>query len=148
MASSCRVAALRFLKIRPRSVEEMRDKLSSKGYETSEVAATLEYLKEISLLNDRAFTASWIQYRLARPFGFRRIIVELKQKGIAEDIIASAVAQAKEEFSEPDQAMQLGLRRAERLGSIDPQKKKKRISDYLLRRGFPVDVVIKVIKNI
>ena len=47
------------------------------------------------LLDDRAFTKSWINYRLARPFGFRRIIQELKAKGIDQEIIEQAVAEVE-----------------------------------------------------
>src|SRR4051812_9494768 len=79
----CRTAALRFLKIRPRSVFELRRKLAAKSYESSDIDEAVGYLQSVRLLDDRAFTASWIAYRLARPFGFRRIVTELQQKGIA-----------------------------------------------------------------
>ena len=127
MSSRCRAAALRSLKIRPRSVYELRAKLAGKGFEPQEIDEVVLYLESIDLLNDRAFTASWIRYRLARPFGFRRIITELKQKGIAEDIITEAVTQAQGEYAEGAVVLELALRRAERLSGIDPQKKKKRV---------------------
>src|SRR5882762_1022222 len=100
MASRCRAAALMFLKIRPRSVHELRAKLSGKGFGPEDIDDVVAALKSIDLLNDRVFTASWIRYRLARPFGFRRIITELKQKGIADDIIAEAVSSAKGQYAE------------------------------------------------
>ena len=148
MSSRCRAAALRFLKIRPRSVQEMRDKLLKKDYSTLEVDAEIEYLKSIELLDDRAFSASWIRYRLARPFGFRRIITELRAKGIAEDIIVQSVALAKGDYNEQETIEDVASRRLERLGGIEPLKRKKRVSDYLLRRGFSMDAVIKVIKKL
>lgn len=148
MSSCCRAAALRFLKIRPRSVQEMRTKLLKKNFAADEVEREIEYLKSIELLDDRAFSASWIRYRLARPFGFRRIITELKAKGIAEDIIAQAVSNAKGDYNEQETIEDVTSRRLERLSGIDPLKRKKRISDYLLRRGFSMDSVIKVIKKL
>ncbi len=148
MSSPCRAAALRFLKIRPRSVGELRDKLTGKGFDLRDIDEELEYLKSVDLLNDRVFTASWIRYRLARPFGFRRIITELKDKDVSDAIIAEAVASAKIDHVELDLAMDLALRRAERLKDIEPEKKKKRVFDFLLRRGFPVDAAMKAIKKI
>ena len=100
------------------------------------------------MLNDRVLAGIWIRYRLARPFGFKRIITELKAKGIDEDLIAEAVGQAKEEYDEPDVILSLAKRRAERLVGIDPVKKKKRVFDFLLRRGFSVDMAMKAIKKI
>src|SRR4051812_15796529 len=120
MSSQCRAAALRFLKIRPRSVQELRAKLDGKGFESQAVDETIAYLESINLLDDRAFTAGWIRYRLARPFGFRRITTELKAKGIAEDIISEAIAGFKDEYAESDIVLELALRRAQRLGNIDP----------------------------
>lgn len=148
MPASCKASALRFLKIRPRSVEELRDKLSNKGFDAQEVSSTLDYLQGIKLLDDRAFTASWIRYRLARPFGFRRIITELKTKGVAPEIIQEAVQAAQDEYSVKETIEELANRRLKRLGGIEPQKKKKRLADFLIRRGFAMDEVMKVIKKL
>lgn len=148
MSSQCRAAALRFLKIRPRSVFELRQKLAGKGFEPQEIEEVLGYLESIDLLNDRTFTASWIRYRLARPFGFRRIITELNQKGIDAEVIAAAVTAAKSEYAESEVILEVARRRARVLAGIEPQKKKKRMADYLLRRGFSTDEVMKVIKKI
>ena len=148
MLSPCRAAALRFLKIRPRSVKELEVKLKDKGFAASEIAEAVEYCKQSRLLDDRAFTVAWVQYRLARPFGFQRIIRELKEKGVEESIIAQAIGRAKEEFSEEEAARALAQRRAERLTGIDPVKRKKRVLDFLIRRGFPMEAAYKAIKNI
>ncbi len=148
MSSQCRAAALRFLKIRPRSIQELTDKLRLKGFAPDEVEEEMKYLQSIDLLDDRAFAASWVRYRLARPFGFRRIITELKQKGISEEIIANAVTPAKSDYTEYDVILELAERRAKRLVGLEPQKMKKRVADYLLRRGFTMDLVMKVIKKI
>ena len=145
---SARVAALRFLKIRPRSVGELKEKLKNKNFSREEIEATIEYLTEIKLLDDRAFTKSWIAYRLSRPFGFRRIYSELSSKGVAKEIIEEAIAQAKGQYAETDVILELARRRWSRLSGIDLQKKKKRVGDFLLRRGFPMDAVIKVLKKL
>jgi regulatory protein len=148
MLSPCRAAALRFLKIRPRSVKELEVKLKDKGFAASDIAEAVEYCRQSRLLDDRAFTVAWVQYRLARPFGFQRIIRELKEKGVQESIIAQAVGRAKEGFSEEEAACALARRRAGRLSGIDPVKRKKRVLDFLIRRGFPMEAAYKAIKNI
>ena len=80
MGKSAKAAALRFLKIRPRSIAELKEKLGGKGFSPTEIEAVVLDLMASGLLDDRAFTKSWINYRLARPFGFRRINQELKDK--------------------------------------------------------------------
>ncbi len=147
MAQSVKASALRFLKIRPRSIEELRGKLAGKGFSEDEITATVDYLTDIKLLDDRSFTRSWIAYRLARPFGFRRIILELKEKGVPQDIIDEAIAEIKPQVSEADTIAEMAARRYERLRG-EPQQKKKRVLDYLARRGFELDAIYKAIKKL
>ena len=148
MSSQCRAAALRLLKTRPRSIGEVEAKLEDKEFASGDIAEAVEYLKQLCLLDDRAFTVGWIRYRLARQFGFQRIIGELKEKGVEDGIITDAVAAAKQEYSEEAIAVALARRKAERLSGIDPLKRKKRVLDLLLRRGFPTNVAYKAIKEI
>jgi len=148
MAKSAKAAALRFLKIRPRSIFELKEKLEAKGFLLTEIETTVLELTALGLLDDRAFTKSWINYRLARPFGFRRIIQELKDKGIDQETIEQAVAEIRDGYSAENVVMELAQRRWQRLPDIDPLKKKKRVMDFLLRRGFEADIVLKVLKKI
>ena len=155
MSKSIKIAALRFLKIRPRSITELKEKLALKGFLLPEIELTLRELIATGFLNDRAFTKSWINYRLARPFGFKRIIQELKDKGIDPETIEQSVAEIKSRDGletgtyNPEQvALDLARRRWQRLPDIDPAKKKKRVLDFLLRRGFEADVVLKVLKRL
>ena len=148
MAKNAKAVALRFLKIRPRSIAELKEKLEVKGFSSTEIETTVLDLLASGLLDDRAFTKSWINYRLARPFGFRRIIQELKAKGIDREIIEQAVAEIQGSYNPQEAVQQLAQRRWQRLPAIDPEKKKKRVLDFLLRRGFEADISIKVIKKL
>ena len=148
MAKSAKAAAMRFLKIRPRSIGELKEKLVGKGFSLTDIQITLFDLMASGSLDDRAFTKSWINYRLARPFGFIRIIQELKDKGIDQEIIDQALIEIKGSYSAENVALELAQRRWQRLPDIDPLKKKKRVLDFLLRRGFEEDVVMKVIKKL
>jgi regulatory protein len=100
------------------------------------------------LLDDRAFTKSWINYRLARPFGFKRIIQELQAKGIDQETIEQAVAEIETSYSPERVVLELAQRRWARLPVSDPFKKKKRVLDFLLRRGFEIDTVMKALKKL
>jgi regulatory protein len=140
--------ALRFLKIRPRSIGELKGKLKLKGFPPDEIETAVADLIKSGLLDDRAFTKSWINYRLARPFGFRRIILELKDKGIDPDIIEQAIEEARGSVNAESVVLDLAQRRWQRLPAIDPAKKKKRVLDFLLRRGFDADLVLRILKRL
>ena len=148
MSKNAKAAALRFLKIRPRSIAELKEKLGAKGFSSLEIGTAVQELIASGLLDDRAFTRSWINYRLARPFGFRRIIQELKLKGIDQEIIEQAVIEIKESYNPEKTALELAQRRWQRSPDIDPLKKKKRVLDFLLRRGFDAGIAMKVLKKL
>jgi regulatory protein len=148
VAKSAKAAALRFLKIRPRSIAELKEKLKVKGFSQEEIATTVLELMASGLLDDRAFTKSWINYRLARPFGFRRIMLELKDKGIDPQLIEESIAEARGGVQIDSVIEDLVRRRWQRLSAIDPLKKKKKVLDFLLRRGFEADAVIRVLEKI
>ena len=130
MDESAQAAALRFLKIRPRSIGELRERLKIKGFSQAEIEITVLDLMARGLLDDRAFTKSWINYRLARPFGFKRIITELKAKGVDKAIIQQAVVEMDSNYSEEDTALALARRRWQKFSDIDPGKKKKRLEKF------------------
>jgi regulatory protein len=148
MPASIKAAALRFLKIRPRSSGELREKLLNKGFSSMEIEAAVRDLTASGLLNDRAFTKSWINYRLARPFGFKRIIQELTAKGVDGQLIAQAVDEIKANYAPQDAAMDIARRRWQKWPDVEPQKKKKRLADFLLRRGFESGTVMKVLRQL
>jgi regulatory protein len=148
MSKSVKAAALRYLKIRPRSIAELKEKLEGKSFSQTEIDTTVHELIASGLLDDRAFTRSWINYRLARPFGFRRIIQELRAKGLDQEIIEQAVAEIKGSYSPEKAALELAKRRWQRMPDIDPLKKKKRVLDFLLRRGFEPEIALKVLRKL
>ncbi|CAI8026994.1 Regulatory protein RecX [Geodia barretti] len=88
--SRARSAALRLLSARSRSVAEMRERLGKK-FASEAVEQTVALLTAEGLLNDAAFAQQWRQSRERRkPRSSRMIEHELKQLGIADDIIDGA----------------------------------------------------------
>ncbi len=139
--------ALRLLKLRPRSTFELRQKLNSKGYSAA-ADELIEELTRLGFLNDEAFAKAWLQYRLNKPMGLRRVTRELADKGIVQDIVQNAWANVRENYDELDVVKTLAQKRVRKYTNIDPLKRKKRVMDYLARRGFQLDIIMKVIKEL
>ena len=86
--------ALRFLSYRPRSVAEVRRHLQKKR-DLSEASreAALQRLMEQGYLDDEEFARFWLENRAAfRPSSRRALRHELRQKGIATEIIDAQLA--------------------------------------------------------
>ena len=144
----CLAAALRFLKIRPRSEHELVEKLKPKAFAPETIAQTLGYLKELNMVDDRAFARDWIRYRLQRPFGPNRIRYELIQKGIAKDILEEEMHTALSSFAEEDTVLDLAREKAAKYKGLEKQKIKQRVYGFLSRRGFRADHIYKALRKL
>ena len=140
--------AFRFLEVRPRSTKEIVDKLRSKGCTDSIVEQTITFLQNQKFLDDERFARDWVEYRLKQSYGTNRIILELKQKGIGRQMIENALSLRMQDYFEEQTVAQLAQKRAGRYKSLEPVKRKKRIFDYLARRGFTLELIKKAVSQI
>ena len=138
----------RLLKIRIRSEREVRDKLRQKGFSEPTADEAVGYFKGIDLINDRLFTQKWIAWRLVKPFGLKRIKLELKEKGVAPELIEEQFTETKSDYPEEEIVARLAKRRAAKHSGVPREKMKQRVYGCLMRRGFNPAVVFKAIKNI
>lgn len=142
-------AALRLLRFRPRSVKEMCLRLKQKGYSDLIIASVIGELKEKNLLNDDVFAKLWINERLSfKPAGKILLTRELRNKGVEDAPIEKAFSEFKGNFDEFEIAGALARRRIERLRNLDEQNSRKKLFDFLRRRGFSDETVWKVLKDI
>jgi regulatory protein len=141
-------AAARFLEARPRSVVEVRRRLTGAGYRPALVDGAIERLLELGMLDDRAFAEAWITSRdRARPRGERVLRQELLQKGIDRALIDELLEERRTgeegEATEPDHeaARRLLERNARSLDRVaDPRQRRARAYALLARNGFDPDV--------
>jgi len=79
--------------------------------------------------------------------GIRRLKAELIIKGIDKAIIDSCISEIKENYSEGEVLAKIAKDRLNKLKGCDPQKARKRIYAYLVRRGFSPETVIDVLSS-
>ncbi|SHH57827.1 regulatory protein RecX [Thermosipho atlanticus] len=90
--------ALRLLKYRIRSENELRFRLKEKGYESEEIEKTISYLKEKGFIDDEKFAYLYVYDSLTlHKKGPFRIKLELKKLGVDEYIIEDAIKKVLEE---------------------------------------------------
>ncbi len=142
-----RTIVFRMLNIRPRSEQEIRDRLRQKNLSDSDVNRTVQYFKQLELIDDREFARQWISSRLRKPLGPHRIRMELLRKGIAEDIVDAELPAQLTAFPELDAVRDLIRGREHRYRGVDPAKRKRRLIEFLQRRGFGLSTIIKAMNN-
>lgn len=140
--------ALNFLSYRDRSEKEVRTKLKDVGYDENIINWVIVELKRLRFLDDKRFAQSYAQTQMiTRPMGEYFLRRELKHKGLDTELIEHTVEKVYEEKDQFSVAMELAQQRKKRYRNIDDLKAKKRVSDFLLRRGFGWDVVSEVIER-
>lgn len=141
--------AYHLLSLRPRSEKELKDKLRQKGAQAKLVEEVLQELKEKELINDEKFAQSWVQSRMAnRPMGKFLLRRELLKKGVKPEIIERVLQENYQAEDELELAKSLLERKARRYKNLNDLKTKKRMADFLLRRGFPYEVVSQALKGL
>ena len=140
--------AFRLLKFRPRSEYELRQRLERRGFSEPIIKEVLFFLKGKGFVNDLEFSRMWAESRIKRPLGINRIKQELKIKGIDRELIKQVIESIGAKYSEDKILKELICRRWQKLKHIQPDKAKRRLFLYLLRRGFPSDNIREAIEQI
>lgn len=140
----CRNVALRYLNYRPRSEAELRQRLEQRGFESTIISHVLTALKADGLVNDDAFALFWTENRQSfRPRSQRFTKMELKRKGVSGDVIDGVVASIDDDRN----AYKVALAQSERCGA-DYATFRRRLGNFLLRRGFEYEVINNTVKRI
>jgi len=124
---------LRLLSHRPRSTKEIKDYLKRKETRPDLATKLVENLQERGYLDDQEFAVWWLEQRASfRPKGKFALRAELRQKGIAPEII------------EPLLEKEIGNEVEVSLAKKAVEKKKgdwQKRAAFLQRRGFSWSII-------
>jgi len=134
--------ALRFLSYRPRSEKEARDNFKRKKAEPSVIEKIIAKLKEQKFINDEEFAKWWIEQRTSfKPRSLRLIKIELRQKGISQEVIQEVINDSRLMINDLEQAKKLVEKRIERVQNLSKQEIYQKLGGFLARRGFDYETI-------
>jgi len=136
--------AMRLLVRREHSRTELRRKLSLKGHEGDALEAALDRLAAEKLQSDTRFVEIFVRHRVQQGYGPVRISGELRERGVDELEAEAGLDAAEVDWQELAQAT--ALRRFGETSAEDAREWAKR-ARYLQYRGFPADMVRRVLKR-
>jgi regulatory protein len=137
--------AMLFLSYRARSEKEIRENLSKHEIPDAVIEDTLERLRRGGFADDRNFASAWVENRSTfRPRGRRALALELRQKGIDDSTIESAL----EDVDEESLAHEAGQKKARKLRVQEWSEFRKKMSDFLARRGFSYSVIAPIVSRL
>ena len=137
--------AMLLLGIRARSEMEVRRNLEKHEIPEALIERTIERLRKERLLDDGQFAQAWVANRSEfRPRSRRALGVELRRKGLTEADIRSATG----ELDEKALAYAAAQKRLRRLDDMEWHDFRKKLSDFLARRGFEYEVISLTVKRL
>lgn len=118
---------------------EIEQRLKRTRYDSETVEMVMTRLNREKLLNDEDFSLQWAHYRTGKKFGSRRIAQELRQKGVSDADIRTALESIDQE-EEMEQAVALARKAFTRLKpGDDPRRGRQKVIAALVRRGYDWD---------
>jgi regulatory protein len=129
-----------------RSVAELKRLMRQRTTDEKMIDGIILVLKEQKYLNDSAYAAAYSTSRRdTQKLGRRRVITDLKVKGVHGDLIEKAVQEAFTDVNEEQQARAFLQRK--RLKKPANEKEAARIFRALMRAGFGPGTAVQILKN-
>lgn len=126
------------------SIAEMRDFLVRRDFDSAEVEQECDRLLSVGLLDDRVLAESLLStLRDRKGLGRSGVVAELRRRKIDSSVIDAVLSQSAEhDETELDRALQVAARRARQLGSLDRDTARRRLSAFLLRKGYSAGIAM------
>ncbi len=137
-----RQRALEYLGKREYSYVELGQKLKAYAEESDDIGAILEDFKTRGWLSDKRFTDQLVHARQVK-FGSAKVANELRQKGVADDLISDALVNLKE--NELENATEVWRKKFKKTASNRDEWAKQ--ARFLQSRGFGFDIIKKVLNS-
>ncbi|MCR5612828.1 regulatory protein RecX [Treponema sp.] len=136
---ACEQKALDYLNRSEQYRLGLTSKLVAKGFDKIHIEKALDYLESKKYLDDSRFARVWLRNRMiSHAEGRSKLAGELASRGIARDI----ASQALDEFFEENSEEKLCLRAYSKCKKT--KKDEEKITLYLLKNGFAIQLIKKV----
>ena len=137
--------AIDFISYKPRTEQETRNKLQRAGYEEILIENVISALTENGLLNDKLYAEQWVEDRMRlKPRSKRSLIYELRQKGISDHLIQSAV----EDVDDFQSGYEIAGNRLSRYDGLSKFEFRNKLGNYLAGKGYSFDVISEITQSL
>lgn len=127
--------AIKYLK-NIKTKKDVYDYLIRKGFTDEETSEVCDYIEEVGLVDDDLYVKFFVEdsFRIKNK-GARKIVYELKQRGIDDDKINEAIEEASDmQYDALKEAYERKLESTK--SETDEYKRKNKIIRFLISRGF------------
>lgn len=146
----CKETALKIIERTLKTEKEVEIKLRQKGFEENLIDKAINFLKKYDFVNDNKYIKCYVKEKIKKD-GKNKIKYNLMKKGIREDLIEKELNEVnidKQQYY--NTLMELARKKYEILNKkeADKLKVKKKICDYLLRKGYLWEEIKPVLNDL
>ncbi|MFA6572260.1 MAG: regulatory protein RecX [Bacteroidota bacterium] len=142
-------AGYNFASYKPRTEQQIRNKLSEKDFTDSEINTALNFLANFNLVDDEKYAKLFVKdYLKRKPAGAKKLQLELYKRGINKQTALSAIEEQLDSLDLESLAIKAGEKKMSLLHNKSDDKKKKALTDYLFRQCFDWEIIKSVLKHL
>ena len=135
---------LELLSRKPRTERDLRKALVE-DFQPIDIDRALARLHELGYLDDRAWSDRYVGSPRAQVRGRSLLRSELKARGVSDEVVAETL-DGRDDLAA---AIETAAKRVRSLRSIeDEERRKRRLYDFLRRRGFADDVCRRAMESV
>jgi SOS response regulatory protein OraA/RecX len=140
-------ALLRALTRRDLSEREVRTWLSVRDVPENDIEEWVERMHRLGYVDDLRMATHLVDKLVARGGKGRGVIVQkLTERGIDRATASEAVSHLDDD-SQQEQATELAVARASRMGTLTDEAARRRLHGFLARRGFSSTVIREAVQH-
>ena len=148
---AARRVTLEYLSYKPRTQSEVRTKLRDKEFAENIIELTISRYVDLGYLDDERYATSFVRDAInVRRQGLYRIARDLGRRGV-DPAIVEAITDEVDQTQLLEAARKAADKRAKRLNRRADKPvivQRKRVTDFLARRGFASDLIRKVVDEL
>ncbi len=144
-----RQLAMQYLARADRSAQQVRQRLERASLPQPVIEQVLAECAQRRWLDDEQFARRWIGSRLEKkPAGARRLASDLAQRGLAPETVAQVLEEFSGALNNPETMAALLRRQQRRYAGLEEEKAKRRMLDFLRRRGYPEEGAWRAVNQV
>jgi regulatory protein len=141
-------AALWLLESRARTRLELQERLRRRGFGADAIERALDRLSAVGLVDDETFARELASSRVEQGVDAPMIVVELKDRGVDPDLAARIAGESAPHSDRAERCRELAEARLAKLQGLRPEVQYRRLAAYLVRRGYPGEIVEPVVSEL
>lgn len=139
--------AYKFLSYKPRSIKEVKNKLTYKKISKSSVEKIIDHLKKYDFVNDEVYAKMYLNEKISKK-GMGKSMVQFKMidKGIDKEMISKVIEENYPEEKQIESGKKLLEKYLKKKSKIeDKLELKKKCYQYLFSRGYSYPVISQIL---